>query len=117
MSEISVLPFEDSNKSSFLMTTVDNVFHFTGYLKASFTMINITDEQYLSDLKSRGFQIFASNQPLDNGLYWLFYIMCDETLEDFYNQNDFILEGSKGYFYYRTCKKPLLLQKDRKSVV
>ena len=24
MSEISVLPFEDSNKSSFLMTTIDN---------------------------------------------------------------------------------------------
>lgn len=110
MSEMSVLPFEDSNKSSFLMTTIDNVFHFTGDLKASFTMINITDEQYLSDLKSRGFQIFASNQPLDGGVYWLFYIMCDETLEDMYYQNELILDGSKGYFYYRTCKKPLLLQ-------
>lgn len=110
MSEISILPFEDSGKSNFLLSTIDNVFHFTGDLKASFTMINITDEQYLSDLKSRGFQIFASNQPLDGGLYWLFYIMCDKTLEDYYNQNDFILEGSKGYFYYRNCKKPLLLQ-------
>lgn len=110
MSEICILPFEDSGKSNFFVSTIDNVFHFTGDLKASFTMINITDEQYLSDLKSRGFQIFASNQPLDGGLYWLFYIMCDKPLEDYYNQNDFILEGSKGYFYYRTCKKPLLLQ-------
>lgn len=110
MSEISILPFEDSKNSSFLMTTIDNVFHFTGDLKASFTMINITDEQYLSDLKSRGFQIFASNQPLDGGLYWLFYVMCPETLGERYNQNEKILEGSTGYFYYRTCKKPLLLQ-------
>lgn len=110
MSEICILPFEDSGKSNFFVSKIDNVFHFTGDLKASFTMINITDEQYLSDLKSRGFQIFASNQPLDGGLYWLFYIMCDKTLEDYYNKNDFILEGSKGYFYYRNCKKPLLLQ-------
>ena len=51
MSEICILPFEDSGKSNFLLSTIDNVFHFTGDLKASFTMINITDEQYLSDLK------------------------------------------------------------------
>lgn len=110
MSEISVLPFEDSKQSSFEMTTIDKVFHFTGELKASFTMINITDEQYISDLKNQGWQIFASNQPLDGGLYWLFYIKCDELLEDMYFQNNTILENSKGMFYYRTCKKPLLLQ-------
>ena len=107
MSELAMFPFDDPNKSFF---TIENkIFKGTGQVKASFTMINITDYPYFSDKKSQGWQIFASNMPLNNGIYWTFTIKTGNTLGLRYTQGTEIQASGDFEFYYNICKKPLII--------
>lgn len=107
MSEVALLPFDSRKKTTFEIN--DNIITGTGEVVCPFTMINITDQSYLSDVKSQGYEVFASNMPLDGGLYWLMYIKCDLDLGMRYFQSQQLFENATFEIYFRTCKKPLVL--------
>lgn len=113
MSEHCKFPFDDPARSEF---KIDENGHFTGFgeVRASFSMINISDQPILSDKKSQGWQIYASNMPLTESKYWLFYIKTTNnvTFKDRYTQGEAILDTdniSMFEFYYNTTNKPLIL--------
>lgn len=113
MSEIALFPIDNVKNTTFTVNPDKSIVG-NGDIYASFTMINITDTPFLSDKKNQGWQIFASNQPLTGGMYWLMYIKTPITLRNKYFQSGNILVNEDFEIYFRTCKKPLLLANVRK---
>lgn len=115
MSEIAIFPIDDEQTSFEVLS--DNSIIGNGNVIVPFTMFNITDTPYLSDKKSQGWQIFASNQPLTTGIYWLMFIKTETRLRNKYFQYGRLLDNSSFEIYFRTCRKPLLLQNLTRSNV
>lgn len=113
MSEIALFPIDNVKNTTFTVKPDKSIVG-NGDIYAPFTMINITDTPFLSDKKNQGWQIFASNQPLTGGLYWLMYIKTPITLRNKYFQSGNIYMNGDFEIYFRTCKKPLLLANVRK---
>lgn len=107
MSEQITLPFSDPKKSTF--DVIDGHLVGTGELYTSFTFVNITDERFFSDLKSRGWQILASNMPLNNSVYGIMYVKVDTKLANTGTQGMLIQNDGEFDIYYKTCRKPLIL--------
>jgi len=76
VSEICKFPFADPARTSF--TLENGLFAGTGELLASFTMINITDQPFLSDKKSQGCKGFEPKRPLDRGFYGFMLFKTNE---------------------------------------
>lgn len=108
MSEIAIFPIDDE-QTSFEVSSNKTIVG-TGNIIAPFTMFNITDTPFLSDKKSRGWQIFASNQPLTTGVYWVMFIKTRGKLKNKYFQCGKMIDNNEFEIYFRTCRKPLLLQ-------
>lgn len=108
MSEIAIFPVDDE-QSSFEVLPNKTIVG-AGNIIAPFTMFNITDTPFLSDKKSQGWQIFASNQPLTTGIYWVMFIKTNTKLKNKYFQYGKIIDNKEFEIYFRTCRKPLLLQ-------
>lgn len=108
MSEIAIFPIDDKVNTTYDIQN-DNTIVGHGVLNASFSMVNVTDERMFTDVKSRGWQMFVSNMPLDTGLYWLMYLKCERNLSLRYTQGAQILYDEEFEVYYRTCRKPLIL--------
>ena len=115
MSEIAIFPIDDEQTSFEVLS--DNSIIGNGNIIVPFTMFNITDTPYLSDKKSQGWQIFASNQPLTTGIYWMMFIKTETRLRNKYFQYGRLLDNSSFEIYFRTCRKPLLLQNLTRSNV
>lgn len=109
MSEISKLPFDDDSKVIFTVGE-DKTITGAGRVIASFSMVNITDQPYYSDKASQGYQIFASNMPLNGGVYWLLMIKTTAELRNRYTQGDVLQETGNFELFYLTCNKPLILE-------
>lgn len=109
MSEISMLPFDDPSKVSFAVG-VDKTIKGAGRVIASFSMVNITDQPYYSDKASQGYQIMASNMPLNGGVYWLVMIKTATELRNRYTQGGVLQEAGGFELFYLTCNKPLILE-------
>lgn len=107
MSEIAIFPVDDG--TTFEITPDKRIIG-SGEIIAPFTMFNITDTPFLSDKKSQGWQIFASNQPLTTGIYWVMFINTPNKLKNKYFQYGKIIDNKEFEIYFRTCRKPLLLQ-------
>lgn len=107
MSEQIKLPFIDPNKSSF--DVVDSHLIGSGELYSSFTFVNITDERFFSDLKSRGWQILASNMPLNGGVYGIMYVKINKRIQTTGTQGAQLQTEGEFDVYYKTCRKPLIL--------
>lgn len=107
MSEQIKLPFIDPKKSSF--DVVNSHLIGSGELCSSFTFVNITDERFFSDLKSRGWQILASNMPLNGGVYGIMYVKVDNRLPNTGTQGAQLQTEGNFDVYYKTCRKPLIL--------
>lgn len=107
MSEVALVPFDSKIKTHF--TVENNTFFGQGEVICPFSMLNITDQSYLSDLKNQGYNIFASIMPLSGGLYWLMFIKTDQELELRYYQSQPLIENEEFEIFFRTCKKPLIL--------
>lgn len=114
MSEIAIFPIDEQTSFEILpnKTIVG-----TGNIIAPFTMFNITDTPFLSDKKSQGWQIFASNQPLTTGIYWVMFIKTLDKLRNKYFQYGKMIDNNEFEIYFRTCRKPLLLQNLTRSYV
>lgn len=108
MSEIAIFPVDDE-QSSFEVLPNKTIVG-AGNIIAPFTMFNITDTPFLSDKKTQGWQIFASNQPLTTGIYWVMFIKTNTKLKNKYFQYGKIIDNKEFEIYFRTCRKPLLLQ-------
>lgn len=108
MSEIAIFPIDDE-QTSFEVSSNKTIVG-TGNIIAPFTMFNITDTPFLSDKKSQGWQIFASNQPLTTGVYWVMFIKTRGKLKNKYFQCGKMIDNNEFEIYFRTCRKPLLLQ-------
>lgn len=108
MSEIAIFPIDDE-QTSFEVTSNKTIVG-TGNIIAPFTMFNITDTPFLSDKKSQGWQIFASNQPLTTGVYWVMFIKTGGKLKNKYFQCGKMIDNNEFEIYFKTCRKPLLLQ-------
>lgn len=108
MSEIAIFPIDDE-QTSFEVSSNKTIVGM-GNIIAPFTMFNITDTPFLSDKKSQGWQIFASNQPLTTGLYWVMFIKTRGKLKNKYFQCGKMIDNNEFEIYFRTCRKPLLLQ-------
>lgn len=108
MSEISIFPIDDE-QTSFEVSSNKTIVG-TGNIIAPFTMFNITDTPFLSDKKSQGWQIFASNQPLTTGVYWVMFIKTGGKLKNKYFQCGKMIDNNEFEIYFKTCRKPLLLQ-------
>lgn len=115
MSEIAIFPIDDEQTSFELLS--DKSIIGNGNIIAPFTMFNITDTLYLSDKKNQGWQIFASNQPLTTGIYWVMFIKTETRLRNKYFQCGKMLDNSSFEICFRTCRKPLLLQNLTRSNV
>lgn len=115
MSEQIKLPFMDPKKSSF--DVVDNHLIGSGELYSSFTFVNITDERFFSDLKSRGWQILASNMPLNGGVYGIMFVKVDNRIPNTGTQGMMIQPEGDFDVYYKTCRKPLILGNISRSYV
>lgn len=109
MSEISMLPFDEPSKVSFTVGT-DKTIKGEGRVIVSFSMVNITDQPYYSDKASQGYQILASNMPLNDGIYWLLLIKTDTELRNRYTQGDVLQTTGNFEMFYLTCNKPLILE-------
>lgn len=109
MSEISILPFNEPSKVSFSVGT-DKTIKGEGRLIASFSMVNITDQPFYSDKASQGYQIMASNMPLNGGVYWLLLIKTSAELRNRYTQGDVLQVAGNFEMFYLTCNKPLILE-------
>lgn len=108
MSEIAIFPIDDE-QTSFEVSSNKTIVG-TGNIIAPFTMFNITDTPFLSDKKSQGWQIFASNQPLTTGVYWVMFIKTGGKLKNKYFQCGKMIDNNEFEIYFKTCRKPLLLQ-------
>lgn len=108
MSEIAIFPIDDE-QTSFEVSSNKTIVG-TGNIIAPFTMFNITDTPFLSDKKSQGWQIFASNQPLTTGVYWVMFIKTGGKLKNKYFQCGKMIVNNEFEIYFKTCRKPLLLQ-------
>lgn len=115
MSEIAIFPVDD-DQSSFEVLTNKTIVG-AGNIIAPFTMFNITDTPFLSDKKTQGWQIFASNQPLTTGIYWVMFIKTNTKLKNKYFQYGKMIDNEEFEIYFRTCRKPLLLQNLTRSNV
>lgn len=115
MSEIAIFPIDDDQTSFEILN--DKTIVGNGNIIASFTMFNITDTPFLSDKKSQGWQIFASNQPLTTGIYWVLFIKSPVKLKNKYFQYGKMIDNNEFEIYFRTCRKPLLLQNLARSYV
>lgn len=115
MSEIAIFPIDDEQTSFEVLP--NNSIIGNGNIIAPFTMFNITDTPYLSDKKNQGWQIFASNQPLTTGIYWVMFIKTETRLRNKYFQYGKMLDNSSFEICFRTCRKPLLLQNLKRSNV
>lgn len=115
MSEIAIFPLDDE-QSSFEVLSNKTIVG-TGNIIAPFTMFNITDTPFLSDKKSQGWQIFASNQPLTTGIYWVMFIKTNTKLKNKYFQYGKMIDNNEFEIYFRTCRKPLLLQNLSRSYI
>lgn len=115
MSEIAIFPLDDE-QSTFEVLSNKTIVG-TGNIIAPFTMFNITDTPFLSDKKSQGWQIFASNQPLTTGIYWVMFIKTNTKLKNKYFQYGKMIDNNEFEIYFRTCRKPLLLQNLSRSYV
>lgn len=115
MSEIAIFPIDDE-QTSFEVSSNKTIVGM-GNIIAPFTMFNITDTPFLSDKKSQGWQIFASNQPLTTGIYWVMFIKTETRLRNKYYQYGKMLDNSSFEIYFKTCRKPLLLQNLTRSNV
>lgn len=115
MSEIAIFPVDDE-QSSFEVLTNKTIVG-AGNIIAPFTMFNITDTPFLSDKKTQGWQIFASNQPLTTGIYWVMFIKTNAKLKNKYFQYGKMIDNEEFEIYFRTCRKPLLLQNLTRSNV
>lgn len=109
MSEISMLPFDEPSKVSFTVEN-DKTIKGDGRVIASFSMVNITDQPFYSDKASQGYQIMASNMPLNGGVYWLLLIKTSVELRNKYTQGDVLQETGAFELFYLTCNKPLILE-------
>lgn len=109
MSEISILPFDDPNKVSFAVKD-DKTIIGEGRVIASFSMVNITDQPFYSDKASQGYQIMASNMPLNGGVYWLLLIKTVTKLRNRYTQGEVLQNEGEFELFYLTCNKPLILE-------
>lgn len=108
MSEIAIFPIDDE-QTSFEVSSNKTIVGM-GNIIAPFTMFNITDTPFLSDKKSQGWQIFASNQPLTTGVYWVMFIKTRGKLKNKYFQCGKMIDNNEFEIYFKTCRKPLLLQ-------
>lgn len=108
MSEIAIFPVDDDQTTFEILN--DKTIVGNGNIIAPFTMFNITDTPFLSDKKSQGWQIFASNQPLTTGVYWVMFIKTLGKLKNKYFQYGKMIDNNEFEIYFRTCRKPLLLQ-------
>lgn len=115
MSEIAIFPLDDE-QSTFEVLSNKTIVG-TGNIIAPFTMFNITDTPFLSDKKNQGWQIFASNQPLTTGIYWVMFIKTNTKLKNKYFQYGKMIDNNEFEIYFRTCRKPLLLQNLSRSYV
>ena len=115
MSEIASFPVDDE-QSSFEVLSNKTIVG-AGNTIAPFTMFNITDTPFLSDKKTQGWQIFASNQPLTTGIYWVMFIKTNTKLKNKYFQYGKMIDNEEFEIYFRTCRKPLLLQNLTRSNV
>lgn len=115
MSEIAIFPVDDE-QSSFEVLSNKTIVG-AGNTIAPFTMFNITDTPFLSDKKTQGWQIFASNQPLTTGIYWVMFIKTNTKLKNKYFQYGKMIDNEEFEIYFRTCRKPLLLQNLTRSNV
>lgn len=115
MSEIAIFPVDDE-QSSFEVLPNKTIVG-AGNTIAPFTMFNITDTPFLSDKKTQGWQIFASNQPLTTGIYWVMFIKTNTKLKNKYFQYGKMIDNEEFEIYFRTCRKPLLLQNLTRSNV
>lgn len=108
MSEIAIFPIDDEQTS--FEVSANKTIVGMGNIIAPFTMFNITDTPFLSDKKSQGWQIFASNQPLTTGVYWVMFIKTRGKLKNKYFQCGKMIDNNEFEIYFKTCRKPLLLQ-------
>jgi hypothetical protein len=108
MSEIAIFPIDDEQTS--FKVSANKTIVGMGNIIAPFTMFNITDTPFLSDKKSQGWQIFASNQPLTTGVYWVMFIKTGGKLKNKYFQCGKMIDNNEFEIYFKTCRKPLLLQ-------
>lgn len=115
MSEIAIFPIDDE-QTSFEVSSNKTIVGM-GNIIAPFTMFNITDTPFLSDKKSQGWQIFASNQPLTTGVYWVMFIKTRGKLKNKYFQCGKMIDNNEFEIYFKTCRKPLLLQNLTRSYV
>lgn len=115
MSEIAIFPIDDDQTSFEILN--DKTIVGNGNIIAPFTMFNITDTPFLSDKKRQGWQIFASNQPLTTGIYWVLFIKTPDKLKNKYFQYGKMIDNNEFKIYFRTCRKPLLLQNLTRSYV
>lgn len=115
MSEIAIFPIDDDQTSFEILN--DKTIVGNGNIIAPFTMFNITDTPFLSDKKRQGWQIFASNQPLTTGIYWVLFIKTPDKLKNKYFQYGKMIDNNEFEIYFRTCRKPLLLQNLTRSYV
>lgn len=109
MSEISMLPFDEPSKVSFAVGT-DKTIKGDGRVIGSFSMVNITDQPFYSDKASQGYQIMASNMPLNGGVYWVLLIKTTTELRTRYTQGEVLQETGNFELFYLTCNKPLILE-------
>lgn len=109
MSEISILPFDSPDKVTFSVED-DKTVRGAGRLIASFSMVNITDQPYYSDKANQGYQIMASNMPLNGGIYWLLLIKTNTELRNRYTQGEVLQNEGEFELFYLTCNKPLILE-------
>lgn len=107
MSEQITLPFSDPRKTRF--DVLGNHLVGSGELYSSFTFVNITDERFFSDLKSRGWQVLASNMPLNNSVYGIMYVKVNNRIPNTGTQGMMIQSEGEFDVYYKTCRKPLIL--------
>lgn len=115
MSEIAIFPIDDEQTS--FEVSLNKTIVGMGNIIAPFTMFNITDTPFLSDKKSQGWQIFASNQPLTTGVYWVMFIKTRGKLKNKYFQCGKMIGNNEFEIYFKTCRKPLLLQNLTRSYV
>lgn len=110
MSEWCKLPFNDVGTVFDTEKLKDKIFQGHGTVYAPFTMFNLSDEYEMTWVRNTNGQAFASNMPLTDGNYWIFYIWCENTddLLGRYVQGQPITTGDfKCYFVFTS--KPLIL--------
>ena len=110
MSEWCKFPFNDTDTVLDAEKLKDKVLEGHGAVYAPFTMFNLSDEYEMTWVRNTHGQAFASNMPLTDGNYWIFYLWCDNATDLLgrYVQGQPIVTGDfKCYFVFTS--KPLIL--------